>query len=143
MSRIPRAAALALLVVSSSFPAFASGIDTFGWKSRVLLVFAKPGAAEAAEQRRLLLQDRAALADRDMVVLEVVDDTVMPVFGKAETATAAELRKDAGVTDNGPFAAILVGKDGGIKLRAAKPVAPEQLFGLIDSMPMRANEASR
>ena len=78
-----------------------------------------------------------------MIIIEVNGDAVKPIFGAAGTVTAAELCKDAGIQEDTRFAAILIGKDGGIKLRADRPVAPDQLFGLIDSMPMRANEASR
>ena len=38
------------------------------------------------------------------------------------------------------FRFILIGKDGGIKLSSDKPVTLEQLFALIDSMPMRRYE---
>ncbi|TCM56125.1 uncharacterized protein DUF4174 [Rhizobium sp. PP-F2F-G48] len=143
MIRILKATALAIFVAGGPFPAVAAGLDTFGWKNRVLIVFANPGNSDAAEQRRLLLEDRPALSERDMVIIEVNGDAVKPIFGAAGTVTAAELRKDAGIQEDTRFAAILIGKDGGIKLRADRPVAPDQLFGLIDSMPMRANEASR
>ncbi|TCP89284.1 uncharacterized protein DUF4174 [Rhizobium sp. PP-CC-2G-626] len=144
MIRSLKTVALALVVATGTSHASAAGLDAFGWKNRVLIVFAKnPGDPAAAEQRRLLVDDTKALADRDMVVLEVVGDTVKPIYGKAAAVTAQELRNDAGIEEGRRFTAILVGKDGGIKLRADKPVAPDQLFGLIDSMPMRANEASR
>ncbi|NHT74420.1 DUF4174 domain-containing protein [Rhizobiaceae bacterium CRRU44] len=143
MIRSLKTVALTLLVATGTSAASAAGLDAFGWKNRVLIVFANPGDPDATEQRRLLVDDTKALADRDMVVLEVVGDTVKPIYGKAAAVTAQELRNDAGIDEGRRFTAILVGKDGGIKLRADKPVAPDQLFGLIDSMPMRANEASR
>lgn len=37
----------------------------------------------------------------------------------------------------------LVGKDGGVKLDSAKPVSCDELFKLIDAMPMRRAEARR
>lgn len=40
----------------------------------------------------------------------------------------------------GTFAAVLVGKDGGEKFRSDEPVRPEDLFDLIDDMPMRRRE---
>ncbi|CZT34096.1 DUF4174 domain-containing protein [Rhizobium sp. 9140] len=143
MIRSLKTFAVALFVASGISVASAAGLDAFGWKNRVLIVFANPGNPDAAEQRRLLVDDTKALADRDMVVLDVVSDTVKPIYGKADAVTAQELRNDAGVMEGSRFTVILVGKDGGIKLRATEPVGPDQLFGLIDSMPMRANEASR
>lgn len=41
------------------------------------------------------------------------------------------------------FTFILVGRDGGEKLRSSDVVSAEKLFGLIDAMPMRKNEVER
>jgi len=38
------------------------------------------------------------------------------------------------------FQVLLIGKDGGVKLRSSEPVSMKDLFGLIDSMPMRQQE---
>ncbi len=37
----------------------------------------------------------------------------------------------------------LIGRDGGVKLDRAAPVAPEELWALIDAMPMRQAERRR
>jgi hypothetical protein len=42
--------------------------------------------------------------------------------------------------EDGPFAAVLVGRDGGEKHRSTEPVVPEGLFEVIDAMPMRRRE---
>ena len=38
------------------------------------------------------------------------------------------------------FAAVLIGRDGGQKLRSGSPISAEELFGKIDEMPMRRRE---
>lgn len=38
------------------------------------------------------------------------------------------------------FSVVLIGKDGGEKLRRTAVVAPEELFALVDAMPMRRAE---
>ena len=38
------------------------------------------------------------------------------------------------------FEILLVGKDGGVKLRSPAPVSTRDLFALIDAMPMRQRE---
>ena len=40
----------------------------------------------------------------------------------------------------GGFKLVLVGKDGGVKLEQDAVLAPEELFAVIDRMPMRRNE---
>jgi hypothetical protein len=41
---------------------------------------------------------------------------------------------------SGHFQALLIGKDGTVKLRSAEPLPAKDIFGLIDSMPMRRQE---
>jgi hypothetical protein len=35
---------------------------------------------------------------------------------------------------------VLIGKDGGEKLRRTTPLSPEELFAIVDAMPMRRAE---
>ena len=53
--------------------------------------------------------------------------------------TAASLRKHFDLTPKA-FALILLGKDGGIKLKRNDRVKLDEIFALIDSMPMRKDE---
>ena len=77
-----------------------------------------------------------------MVVFEIIGDQVRAVIGAAPAASAAAFRRyyRVGTTE---FRAILVGKDGGSKLRQSTPVDSVRLFRLIDSMPMRRDEMRR
>jgi hypothetical protein len=54
-------------------------------------------------------------------------------------AGAQALRQRFGISP-GAFTVVLVGKDGGVKLKRADRVALGDIFGLIDSMPMRQHE---
>ena len=38
------------------------------------------------------------------------------------------------------FSVVLIGKDGGEKLRRATPLSPEELFAIVDARPMRRAE---
>lgn len=38
------------------------------------------------------------------------------------------------------FSVVLIGKNGGEKLRRATPLSPEELFAIVDAMPMRRAE---
>ena len=38
------------------------------------------------------------------------------------------------------FSVVLIGKDGGEKLRRATPLSPDELFAIVDAMPMRRAE---
>jgi len=59
-----------------------------------------------------------------------------PPKGAQPGRTAEALRPQYRV-NNDQFRAVLVGKDGGAKLQASKPVPASRLFALTGSMPMR------
>lgn len=83
--------------------------------ARVLVVSA-PDAGHAAyrDQAAQLLPAWRGLIERDFVV---------------ETRFGAAA-----------FSVVLIGKDGGEKLRRATPLEPAELFALVDAMPMRRAE---
>lgn len=123
---------LTLGVTRSPAPRQDDPLAAYRWKARVLLVFAPRANAPAlVEQRRFAEKEKANFQDRDLVVLELTDG-----------AKADALRRQFGVKPE-EFSVILIGKDGGEKLRKPVPVAPKELFDLIDSMPMRQREARR
>jgi len=101
------------------------------WERRVLIV-AAPSAEDTAlaEQRRILANWKSNADARDLTIVEVVGDTV-----RGATNTAAGLRRKYHLP--AAFTALLIGKDGGEKLRSAKPFPAAALEATIDAMPMR------
>ena len=65
--------------------------------------------------------------------------TLQAIRGPQLGADATVLRSHYRV-GAGQFTVILVGKDGGEKYRAERVVDPDELFALIDTMPMRRRE---
>ncbi len=101
------------------------------WERRVLIVSAPTVEDSAlAEQRRVLAAWKSSAAARDLTVVEVVGDTVR---GASDPAAALRRKYRLPAT----FTAILIGKDGGEKLRSAKPFPAAALEATIDAMPMR------
>ncbi|SFI03388.1 DUF4174 domain-containing protein [Methylobacterium brachiatum] len=110
--------------------AMAGPLDTYRWRSRVLVLSAPdPADADLRAQRAALGPMRGGVAERDLVVVEAIGDT------PEARALRAQLSLPAG-----EFRAVLVGKDGGAKLTAAAPIPPQKLFATIDAMPMRRGE---
>ncbi|QMU30589.1 DUF4174 domain-containing protein [Adhaeribacter radiodurans] len=111
-------------------------------KHRFLLVFSPDNQNEfLLAQDKMLRQARLGLSERDLLVVQVVNNDVEvnpPV--KEEFPSATSLRQTYKVNPE-QFTVILVGKDGTEKYRAAHAQAPAVLFGIIDAMPMRQNEA--
>jgi len=101
------------------------------WERRVLIV-AAPSAQDPAlaEQRRILGSWTAKREERDLTIVEVVGDQV-----RGAGDTAPSLRRKFRLPAS--FTAILIGKDGGEKLRSAHPFPTAVLEQTIDAMPMR------
>lgn len=105
-------------------PADTASLDQFKWKSRPLVIFA-PSQSDPhyIQQINILEKVKAELKERDIVVLS---DT--------SPSSNGELRSQ--LNPKG-FEVVLVGKDGGMKLRQQKPISSEVLLSTIDNMPMR------
>lgn len=105
------------------------------WKKRVLLV-AAPTAEQAdfRAQKALLAANQVPLAARDFLVLDVLYDQL--------TAADRQFLRQLGLRPP-RFAAVLIGKDGGVKARSPRPIAPADLFAIVDRMPMRQQEMQR
>ena len=124
-----------LFIALSLAAAAPSSISAMRWEKRVLLV-AAPGGQDASlqQQRRIISRWRDAAAERDLDVVEIAGDQVT---GASESA--ATLRKRFQVPTKG-FSALLIGKDGGTKLRQTRPISAALLEETIDAMPMRRQE---
>ncbi len=101
------------------------------WERRVLIV-AAPSAQDPAlaAQRRILGSWSVKRDERDLTVVEIVGNQVR---GAGDTAPALRRKFRLPAT----FTAILIGKDGGEKLRSAHPFPAVVLERTIDAMPMR------
>ena len=107
---------------------------------RPLLIFA-PTAQDARllEQVRVVNEHPQEAADRQLVTVAVAEQGEVPAGRRLAEADVAEARRRFHV-GAGEFAVVLVGKDGGEKLRAAKPFSFEKVRDVIDAMPMRRDE---
>ncbi len=115
------------------------GMDNFLWKNRPLLVFA-PSADATQDLGRGIAQAEEDFRERDMVLIEIYRDDAAALDGKRlPESTARGLRERYQVAE-GEITVILVGKDGGEKLRSRGIPDLEQIFCLIDGMPMRLRE---
>jgi hypothetical protein len=110
------------------------------------LIFAGPGDARAAEQYLAVQQHADASKDRQVHVILLTavpiahtQDGAGPPTSMATPAEQDALRKRFHVRPDA-FAVILVGKDGGEKMRSDKPIPWETLEATIDAMPMRQTE---
>ena len=129
-------AALALAMGS-----YADVLSRFRWEYRVLVVFAKADNVESI--RAQLDSIEAGVLDRHIRWFLVDGDYVLTNYGGDLTQDfSVQLTRQLSNKDKGDLEVVLVGKDGGVKYRAAT-LEPDAIFRTIDSMPMRQAEMQR
>lgn len=134
-----RLLAAAIFALTATQGLAMDSLSSFGWENRVVLVFGDATDQKLAQQIENLVRQKAELSERDMVVIRVIGDDVRSVYGQSPPLDADRLRKEANVA-SATFQIVLVGKDGGVKLRSGEIVQDVALFDLIDRMPMRRAE---
>ncbi|MFO7738870.1 MAG: DUF4174 domain-containing protein [Desulfatiglandaceae bacterium] len=134
---------VAVLTIGSSRNSDATSLNLsqFQWKNRLLLLFAPSPTHPSFDQLHKSLQVRnAGVKDRDLVVFEIFESDRSTMNNDSlDPQTARSLREEFSVSQ-GEFRVILIGKDGGIKLKRQSQTRLEDIFSLIDAMPMRREE---
>ncbi len=108
-------------------PADMDDLSQFQWKKRPVLVFADSADDSAyVEQLELLHEHEDDLIARDVIVLTDTDPA-------ARSPLRLKMRPRG-------FMLVLVGKDGGVKLRKPFPWDVREITRSIDKMPIRQRE---
>ena len=138
--------ALMLLMAMSVFSsrnAQAQSLDlsVFKWKNRLLFLFAPNRNHPLFDAlHKSLAARQSEAAERDLVVFEIFESAASSMNDEAiDSETARLLREKFGIR-RAEFAVILIGKDGGIKLDRKEHTKLDDIFSLIDAMPMRQEE---
>ncbi len=97
-------------------------------KRDLLIFYNQDGVTLKNKQLSELEKDNKGITERDMVIYTLPVDVA--------TAEAKKYRVDAAK----PFTLILIGKDGGEKLRSDSRLTHTKIFDVIDAMPMRQAE---
>ncbi|MEL7123441.1 MAG: DUF4174 domain-containing protein [Bacteroidota bacterium] len=122
-----------------SMSVIAQSLDSHRWKNRIVLIFHTTETTETFDQQTEILQsDIDALKERDIVVYSIGSNELLKNFDeKIEGKVLAWKRK---WRVNESFAFLLIGKDGGVKMRETAIVSLQKLNSKIDAMPMRQSE---
>ncbi len=135
--------ALALLPVARAQTPPLSSLDSLRDRARPLLLFApRPNDPQLRIQLRNLQHAAPAVTERDIIPIAILAGTPSPTEVTLTTNAAAALRRTLHIPIQG-FTVILIGKDGGEKLRSARPISIQHLLDTIDAMPMRKDEMNR
>ena len=128
-----------LIMIFSKFSALhAQNLSQHLWKNRVILIVSEDNAAF---ERQILAfkANEKGMNERSLIVYHLKSDEykqIMPQSDVQKSTNLFEKYKQVNVS----FEVILIGLDGGIKLRQKDFLSCEKLFAIIDSMPMRSSE---
>ena len=138
--------AVALIVLAAGaalMPARAAAaeLDDYLWVGRPLLVFAPTDSdPRLVETVRRIEASRCDFADRDMVLGLIVTVGTSTLDGQlVDTSQAQQLLSEFGIGAKS-FSVVLIGKDGGEKLRVNDVPDLAAIYAVIDGMPMRGRE---
>lgn len=116
-------------------------LQTFQWEKRLVLLFApSPTHKIFKKQLALLLKNQRGLKERHILVIQLFGRGQSKVGKRLVAKTVAISYRRQLKLSKKSYTFILIGKDGGVKLRKNELVQKKELFGLIDSMPMRQQE---
>ena len=123
--------------------AMAAELSDYRWERRPLLLFAPAeNDPRLVEATRRIEASRCDFVDRDVALGRIVTEGTSTLDGHVvDTNQARRLRSEFGVGADS-FSVVLIGKDGGEKLRIADVPDLQAIYAVIDGMPMRARETS-
>ena len=116
-------------------------LEDHRWSHRLLFVFASSRDVESyVEQVKRLAGTQGGFRERDLLLIEVMEDGPSRVSTDTLSAASEQRLRDRFNVPPSAFRIVLVGKDGTEKRRDETPVAAPSIFETIDAMPMRQRE---
>jgi len=134
---------MSILISSNVAASGRNGVElgNYLWKKRPLLLFApSPNSPMYRSVSDSLPAHLDQIQERHMVIIEVFQNGLVRIDGKSDSWRTAESFRQQFSAKEGELTAILVGKDGGLKLRQSGSLDLGKIFSLIDTMPMRQKE---
>ncbi|MDX1472074.1 MAG: DUF4174 domain-containing protein [Flavobacteriaceae bacterium] len=118
------------------------------WKNRVVIVKTAQIDAEIYNAQVKEFKDKPKeMADRKLVLYTIQGDNYQMIdFSSSDDQITGNIKngfKDSLFNPDSDFEVILIGLDGGVKLRQNTILTKEKLFSTIDAMPMRKAETKR
>ncbi len=110
------------------------------WNYRPLLIFSSSDNKHLEKQLTNIENNRKGIIERDMKIIILNADSTSTMDDiEIDSAQVSDLYKKFNVSRE-QFAILLIGKDGGVKMRKTQSVEMKKIFALIDKMPMRQQE---
>ena len=131
---------LLLVFLFSNFYAQSQVLSSRQWKNRVLLIMSEnPNDPLVKQQVSLFSKDAEEMKERKLLLMQVFPEFYLMGGDSAIRRTSGEVYFDYKSAKKS-FELILIGLDGDEKMRRAELIRPQDLYAIIDAMPMRRYE---
>jgi hypothetical protein len=132
---------LATITALGSPSAAAAELSDYRWIHRPLLLFAPTdGDSQLVETLSRIDASRCAFLERDMVIGIVLTEGQSTLAGLPVNAVESRRLSERYSIGENAFTVLLIGKDGGEKLRVDEVPDLSTIYAVIDGMPMRSGE---
>ncbi|MDR5591540.1 DUF4174 domain-containing protein [Christiangramia sediminicola] len=115
-------------------------LKEYQWENRLVVVFSTNHTNEIVQQQlEIFKKNKKDFEERKLIMIQAVPGKHKEIFPENSDWKKSDVYNSKKETDS-EFEVILLGLDGGVKLRQSELLQTKKLFGLIDSMPMRRAE---
>lgn len=133
--------AFILLVFASTSQLMSQDLSQYRWQNRLIVLQASAEGEDICQQQlQVLEEDVEGLMERKLIVVQLAESESRIHLPKPLPLELNEKDQKRFRASGKPFSFILIGLDGGVKLRSHELVSREYLYALIDGMPMRRAE---
>ncbi len=127
-------------LIAMTYTIQAQDIASHKWKNRLVLILTDDiGNATFENQIQELKEDIDGLNERKLLIYQIDPSRYKIGFNKSDW-TASKTLYEKFKEEETTFEVLLIGLDGGIKLRQSELLTREKLYAIIDGMPMRRAE---
>lgn len=131
------------LVISISMTN-AQDISSHKWNDRLIIIMVKDSNNEILKnQLSELRNSRQGLKERRLIVYQSLPEKYQTGLTNENSWIESNRIYNRLKQSDSDFEIVLIGLDGGVKLRKNELLKCEELFGVIDQMPMRKAEMKR
>lgn len=126
---------------ASSCPGMDVSLDQFRWENRILIIFAEDSNSDSYRtQIEKFSSFKEGVLDRDLIIFSIFKNECSTLDDQNISDSSAEKIRSELSPQSSSFSIYLVGKDGGVKLKKDEVLGIDELFRVIDRMPMRQRE---
>jgi len=112
-------------------------LDRYQWQNRIIIIQSDNTSSKKMEaQTKLLLHYPQQLDDRKLILFHSNSSKLQQIFPKK----GSHADDHSNIQFKEPYEIVLIGLDGGVKMRTSDIKEPQEIFDYIDSMPMRSSE---